>query len=171
MYYNFSPRGEIAAKLGINIYPERWLQYLIDMAREISLRYGKSIAGWGYIDSTVSAHELGMPWETFYRALKAGNPKAAVGIISHWWAQYSPFNELQTADSNRDLYDPLDERLFADGERFEGLQQHFSFVLDGSWIPREPYNGTIRASSNHKEGPQPYSDQDYKLNNSLSAFF
>ena len=41
-----------------------------------------------------------------------------------------------------------------------GLQQHFSFVIDGSWIPREPYNGIIRARSNVEGGPN-HPNQDY----------
>jgi hypothetical protein len=160
LYYNFSPTGDVATKLGINSNPEKWMQYIIDFVREVSLRYGKSIAGWGYFDSTVSAYEVNMPWETFYRAAKAGNPDAVVGISSHWWAEYSPFNDLQTGDSGGYLNDPLDKRLFGKGERYEGLQEHSSFVLDGSWIPREPYNGIIRANTKIEGGPT-FTDQEY----------
>lgn len=162
LYYNLSPGDDISIKLGINSgNPERWFKYLIDLAREISLRYGKKIAGWGYLDSTVPAYTLNMPWEEYYKALKAGNPDAVVGISSHWWAEYSPFNDLQTGDSGGSLILPLDSRLYEEGQRYEGLQQHWSFVLDGSWIPRAPYNGVIRSTPNHEAGPGPYTDEEY----------
>jgi len=160
LYYNFMANDEVAIKLGINSNPEKWFQYLIDFGREVSLRYGKNIAGWGYLDSTVPAYEMNMPWEAYYRALKAGNPDAVVGISSHWWAEYSPFNDLQTGDNGGNLNDPLDKRLFGKGERYEGLQEHSSFVLDGSWIPHEPYNGIIRANTKVEGGPT-FTDQEY----------
>jgi len=160
LYYNMSPRGKFAIKLGADKNPEKWFRYLIDFARAVSLRYGTSIAGWGYIDSSVSAYELNMPWEKYYRAMKAGNPDAVVAISSHWWAQYSPFNDLQTGDSGRSLNAPLDKRLFEKGGRYEGLQEHSSFVLDGAWIPQEPYNGVIRRDSNTREGPV-FSEEEY----------
>lgn len=160
LYYNMSPTGEVAAKLGLETNTDRWFQYLLDFALEVSLRYGKSIAGWGYIDSTVPAYILNFPWEKYYHALKAGNPDAVVGISSHWWAQYSPFNDLQTSDSGKSLNEPLNKKLFGAGGRYEGLQEHSSFVLDGSWVPRDPYNGTIRANSNVEGGPT-FSDEEY----------
>ncbi|RAJ07997.1 alpha-L-fucosidase [Arenibacter echinorum] len=160
LYYNMSPRGELAAKLGIEENPDKWFQYLNDFAREVSLRYGKSIAGWGYIDSSFSAYVMNMPWEKYYRSLKAGNPDAVVAISSHWWAQYSPFNDLQTSDSGGSLNNPLDKKLFEEGGRYEGLQEHSSFVLDGSWFPKEPFNGIIRRDSNSKGGPT-FSEQEY----------
>ncbi|MDO5968756.1 alpha-L-fucosidase [Flavivirga aquimarina] len=160
LYYNMSPRGEVAAKLGIQETPEKWLEYLINFAEEVSLRYRNKIAGWGYIDSSVAAYVLNMPWEKYYRALKAGNSDAVVAISSHWWAQYSPFNDLQTSDAGWSIGDPLDDRLFKDGGRYEGIQQHASFVLDGAWIPREPYNGVIRSDANAKEGPT-FSEEEY----------
>ena len=160
LYHNFSPGGAVARKLGANNNPEKWFKYLIDFIREVSLRYEKSIAGWGYFDSTVSAYGMNMPWETFYRAAKAGNPDAVVGISSHWRAQYSPFNDLQTGDSGEHLNDPLDKRLFEKGERYEGLQEHATFILDGFWYSREPFNGIIRASSKVEGGPT-FTDQEY----------
>ena len=50
--------------------------------------------------------------------------------------------------------------LFEKGGRYEGLQEHSSFVLDGSWIPRDPYNGIIRANSNVEGGPT-FSEEEY----------
>ena len=160
LYYNFSPNGAVAKKLGADKNPEKWLQYLIDFVREVSLRYGKSIAGWGYFDSTVSSYMMNMPWETFYMAAIAGNPDAAVGISSHWRAQYSPFNNLQTGDSGGSLNEPLDKRLLEKGERYEGLQEHATFILDDFWYSKEPFNGVIRASSELEGGPT-FTDEEY----------
>jgi hypothetical protein len=101
-----------------------------------------------------------MSWEPYFRALKAGNPDGIVAISSHWWAEFSPFNDLQTTDSWISLIDPLNPALYVEAGRYEGLQQHFSFVIDGSWIPREPYNGIIRANTNVKGGPI-HLNQDY----------
>ena len=160
LYYNFSPNEKKKKKLGADKNPEKWFQYLIDFVREVSLRYGKSIAGWGYFDSTVSSYLMNMPWETFYMAAIAGNPDAAVGISSHWRAQFSPFNNLQTGDSGGSLNKPLDKRLLEKGERYEGLQEHAIFILDDFWYSREPFNGNIRASSEVEGGPT-FTDQEY----------
>jgi hypothetical protein len=162
LYYNFSGGDtEFAEVVGMNDEnPQKWFQYLNDFSSEISERYGKKIAGWGYIDSSVPAYELNMPWEAYFRALKAGNPAGIVAISSHWWAEFSPYNDLQTTDSGGSLIDPLNPNLYMTGGRYEGLQQHFSFVIDGSWIPREPYNGIIRANSKSEGGPR-YPSEDY----------
>ena len=155
LYYNFSGGDtEFAEAVGmLDENPQKWFQYLIDFGSEVSRRYGEKVAGWGYLDSTVSAYELNMPWEPFFRALKAGNPDAIVGISSHWWAEFSPFNDLQTADSGGSMIDSLNPVLYEKGGRYDGMQRHFSFVLDGSWIPREPYSGVIRANSKASGGP------------------
>jgi len=160
LYYNFSPGGAVAKKLGADKNPEKWFQYLTDFVREVSLRYGKKIAGWGYFDSTVSSYMMNMPWEDFYKAAMAGNPDAAVGISTHWRAQYSPFNNLQTGDSGGSLNEPLDKRLLEKGERYEGLQEHATFILDDFWYSKEPFNGVIRASSEVEGGPT-FTDQEY----------
>ena len=155
LYYNFSMGDtEFAEALGMDgDNPEKWFQYLMDFSREVSERYGEKIVGWGYIDSSVPGYELNLPWESYFKALKAGNPEAVVAISSHWWAEFSPFNDLQTTDSGGALIEPLNPALYAEGARYDGLQQHFSFVIDGSWIPREPFNGTIRSHSTRKAGP------------------
>jgi hypothetical protein len=160
LYYGFSSKGAVAEKLGADKNPEKWLQYIVDFVSEVSLRYGKSIAGWGYFDGTVPAYNMNMPWENFYMAAIAGNPDAVVGISSHWRAQLSPFNNLQTGDSGGYLTDPLDKRLFGKGERYEGLQEHAIFILDDFWYSREPFNGIIRASSEVEGGPT-FTDQEY----------
>jgi len=163
LYYGFSGHdAEFAQAAGMTAKdPRKWFQYLIDFSTEVSKRYGDKIAGWGYIDGTVPAYELNMPWEPYVRALKSGNPRAIVGISSHWWAEPTPYNDLQTADAGGSLIEPLDPALYKQGGRYEGLQQHFTFVLDGSWIPREPYNGIIRARSTVKGGPERYPAQQY----------
>lgn len=160
LYYNLSPKGKVAKILGADKNPELWFQYLVDFVQEVSLRYGKSIAGWGYIDSTIPAYMMNMPWEDFYMAAKAGNPEAVVGISSHWRAELSPFNDLQTGDSGGFLTEPLDKRLFGKGERYEGLQEHAIFILDDFWYSTEPFNGIIRVSSEVEGGPT-FTDQEY----------
>lgn len=160
LYYNFSPNGKVAEKLGADKNSEEWFQYLIDFVREVSLRYGKSIAGWGYFDSTLSAYEMNMRWEDLYMAATAGNPDAVVGISSHWRAQYSPFNNLLTGDSGCGLNDPVDKRLLEKGERYEGLQEHTAFILDDFWYSKEPFNGVIRANSKVEGGPT-FTDEEY----------
>jgi len=156
LYYNFSlGNSPFGRAVGImdNDY-DKWFKYLIDFTMEVSTRYGKKIAGWGYIDSSVPGYERNISWEEYGRALKAGNPDAVVGISSHWWGEFSPFNDLQTTDAGAGTILPLNPELYAEGGRYEGLQQHWSFVLDGSWIPREPYNGVIRSNLRMKEGPR-----------------
>ncbi len=162
LYYNFS-HGDTAFARAVGLQEnnyDRWFKYLIDFTTEVSTRYGRKIAGWGYIDSSVPGYERNISWEDYGKALKAGNPDAVVGISSHWWGEFSPFNDLQTTDAGAGNVLPLNQELYGPGGRYEGLQQHWSFVLDGSWIPREPYNGVIRANSRMKEGP-PRSTEEY----------
>lgn len=133
--------------------PQRWFDFLEAFASEVSQRYQKQIAGWGYIDSSVTMYEYNMPMESFVRAMKAGNPNAVIGISSHWWAELTPFNELQTADCGGSLIEPLHPAVYQNGGRYEGLQPHFTFTLDGSWRPLERYNGIIRRDSRSEGGP------------------
>jgi hypothetical protein len=162
LYYNFSSGDvEFANAVGMTAEnPQKWFQYIIDFGKETSQRYGKDIAGWGYFDGSVTGYELNFPWEEFVKAFKSGNPDAVVGISSHWWGEFTPFNDLQTVDSGKSMIEPLNPVLYQPGGRYAGLQQHFSFVLDGSWIPREPYNGIIRSNSKTEAGPI-YPVQDY----------
>jgi hypothetical protein len=162
LYYNFSLGDEEFAKaVGVwdNDY-DKWFKYLIDFTKEVSTRYGKKLAGWGYIDSTVPGYEYGLDWEAYSRAMKSGNPEAIVGISDHWWGPFTPFSDLQTSDAGGLIIAPLNSALYQEGRRFEGMQQHFSFVLDGSWIPREPYNGVIRRDAKARGGPT-LSDEEY----------
>lgn len=160
LYYNLCPRDEVAKILNINGDPEGWFQFQIDHVKELSLRYGKKIAGWGYIDSSVAPYLANLDYPQFYKALKAGNPDAVVGISSHWYAEYSPFNDITTGDAGGILYGYINKSSFEKGGRYEGMHGHSAFVLDGSWIPREPYNGVIRSNSESKGGPN-FSDEEY----------
>ena len=156
LYYNLCGGDEPFAKsVGMEYAedPEKWFSFLVRFTTEVSERYGNHIGGWGYIDSTVTAYEYGMQWEPFASAMKAANPNAVVGISNHWWGQFTPFNELQTADSGSYLIDPIQSEAYQAGGRYSGLQPHFSFTLDGSWIPREPYRGKIATRSSDLGGP------------------
>lgn len=154
LYYNLCPRDEVAYKLNIDTDPEGWYEFQLNHVRELSMRYGKKIAGWGYIDSSTTPYFANLDYSEFYKALKSGNPDAVVGISSHWYAEYSPYNDITTGDAGGNLFGYSNKSSFEPGGRYEGMQAHPSFVLDGSWIPREPYNGVIRANSTVAGGPQ-----------------
>ncbi len=156
VYYNFCGGDETFTKEAGMKYAQdtqKWFDFLIKFTTEVSKRYGKHIGGWGYIDGTVIAYEYGMPWEPYAMAMKAGDPNALAAISFHSWASFTPFNEVQTADSYRNLINPIQPEAYAKGARYEGLQPHFCFTLDGSWVPDEPFDGQIRTNKYEKGGP------------------
>lgn len=110
--------------------------------RESSLRYGKKLHGYGYIDcSFVSDYPLDPPWERWARAIKAGNPAAVVGFSSQRGPSVSPFSELAVTDGGSGLGRP-NSVLIGPGRQLGDVTPTWWFAMDG-WIVRGPMNGTI----------------------------
>jgi len=59
--------------------PKRFSDNIAAILRDCSLRYGKKLSGFGYIDGALSRnYPLDPSWEDWARAIKAGNPSAVV---------------------------------------------------------------------------------------------
>lgn len=110
--------------------------------RESSLRYGKKLAGYGYIDcSFANDYPLDPPWERWARAIKAGNPAAVVGFSSQRGPTVSPFSELAVTDGGSALGKP-NTALIGPGRQLGDVTPTWWFAMDG-WIIKAPMNGTI----------------------------
>jgi len=71
--------------------PHRWFDNMAAFFREISLRYGTRIEGFGYIDDCgFIVYQYDPPWEGWARAIKAGNRNALVGYSPSWGPSVSP---------------------------------------------------------------------------------
>jgi hypothetical protein len=57
--------------------------------RESSLRYGKRLYGYGYLDECLTKdYPLDPHWENWARAIKAGNPDALISFSSNKGPSY-----------------------------------------------------------------------------------
>jgi len=110
--------------------------------RESSLRYGKKLAGYGYIDcSFANDYPLDPPWERWARVIKAGNPAAVVGFSSQRGPTVSPFSELAVTDGGTALGKP-NLALIGPGRQLGEVTPTWWFAMD-RWIFKGPMNGTI----------------------------
>lgn len=110
--------------------------------RESSLRYGKKLAGYGYVDcSFANDYPLDPPWERWARAIKAGNPAAVVGFSSQRGPTVSPFSELAVTDSGRQMT-RLNTALIGPGQQLGDVTPAWWCNMDG-WIIKGPMNGKI----------------------------
>ncbi|TWU42382.1 hypothetical protein [Novipirellula artificiosorum] len=110
--------------------------------RDASLRYGKKLAGVGYIDGGMKKiYPLDPPWERWARAIKAGNPDAVVGISSNRGPTVSPFSELAVTDGGRQLSQP-EPTAIGPGRQLGDVTPAWWCAMD-SWIVEGPMNGKI----------------------------
>ncbi|MGJ8650868.1 MAG: alpha-L-fucosidase [Opitutaceae bacterium] len=116
--------------------------------RECSLRYGDKLKGFGYMDGALAwDYPLNPDWEAWARAIKAGNPKAVVGLSTNRGPMVSPFSELGVTDSAGTIsrHDPQN---FGSGQQFGDVLPAWWCLMDeNGWYPAKPLNGKI------SEGP------------------
>lgn len=112
--------------------------------RECSLRYGDKLMGFGYMDGALAwDYPLNPNWEGWARAIKAGNPKAVVGLSTNRGPMVSPFSELGVTDSASKL-SRHDAQLFGSGEQFGDVIPAWWCLMDADgWYPSKPLNGKI----------------------------
>ena len=121
--------------------------------RESSLRYGKKLAGYGYIDCCfANDYPLDPPWERWARAIKAGNPAAVVGFSSQRGPTVSPFSELAATDGGRRMSRPNTE-IIGPGKQLGDVTPAWWCNMDG-WVIKAPMNGKI--GTGPIESPQAY---------------
>ena len=121
--------------------------------RECSLRYGKKLMGFGYMDGALAwDYPLNPSWEGWARAIKAGNPKAVVGLSSNRGPTVSPFTELAVTDGGSELRQP-DPQLFDPGEQLGDVTPAWWCLMDrGGWFINRPMNGRWGPGPVHSTG-------------------
>ncbi len=116
--------------------------------RECSLRYGKKLMGFGYIDGALSWDSpLNPSWEGWARAIKAGNPKALVGLSSNRGPVVSPFTDLAVTDSGGGLTRP-DPQLIGPGRQLGDVVPAAWCLMD-TWYFTRPLNGKFPGGPHH----------------------
>ena len=121
---------------------KRFSDNIAAILRECSLRYGKKLRGFGYIDGQLMRdYPLDVSWEDWARAIKAGNPNAVVGYSSNRGPVVSPFSELATTDGGNELRRP-DPQLIGPGRQLGDVTTAWWCLMDrGGWFPNRPMNG------------------------------
>jgi len=123
--------------------------------RECSVRYGEKLMGFGYMDGALAwDYPLNPSWEGWARAIKAGNPKAVVGLSSNRGPTVSPFTELAVTDGASELR-RIDPQLIGPGKKLGDVTPAWWCLMDqGGWFQNRPMNGRF--------GPGPvHSTEEY----------
>lgn len=113
--------------------------------RDCSLRYGKRLSGFGYIDGALQFnYPLDPDWEGWARAVKAGNPKALVGFSSNRGPVVSPFSDLSVTDGMGRFEYP-DTQLIGPGRQLGDVTTAVWCFMD-HWFTSGPMNGTFKVA-------------------------
>ncbi|MEO2014461.1 MAG: alpha-L-fucosidase [Fuerstiella sp.] len=129
--------------------PKRWEDNMEAFFKEVSLRYGDRIGGFGFIDASHVTYQYAPPWERFVRAIKAGNPNNLVGFSPGRLPSVTPFNELEANDHGFRLLPPSPKYLFGEEGQLGDVTAGRWMKMD-EWIPRLPYNGRIGPGPRHQ---------------------
>jgi hypothetical protein len=118
----------------------RFNDNMVAILRECSLRYGKKLKGFGYIDGCLMHdYPLDPHWESWARAIKAGNPDAVIGFSSNQGPSVSPFSDLSTRDGGGTL-DEANPDLIGPGKQYGEVNPAWWCYMD-TWYPKKPMNG------------------------------
>ncbi|WP_411827515.1 alpha-L-fucosidase [Luteolibacter sp. AS25] len=113
---------------------------MVAILRECSLRYGEKLKGFGYIDGCLMHdYPLDPHWESWARAIKAGNPDAVIGFSSNQGPAVSPFSDLSTRDGAASL-DSFNSDLVGPGKQYGIVDPAWWCYMD-TWYPKSPMNG------------------------------
>jgi hypothetical protein len=116
--------------------------------RECSLRYGKKLSGFGYIDGGLQFnYPLDPYWEGWTRAIKAGNPSALVGFSSNRGPVPTPFSDLSVTDGMGRFEYP-DPMLIGPGRQLGDVTTACWLYMD-SWFSSKPMNGKFERGPSH----------------------
>ena len=108
--------------------------------REASLRYGKKLMGFGYIDGCLMHdYPLDPHWEGWARAIKAGNPDALIGFSSNLGPTVSIFSDLSTRDGAGGLNRPTMDQV-GPGLQYGDVAPAWWCFMD-TWLEAKPMNG------------------------------
>ena len=113
---------------------------IVSILKECSLRYGKKIKGFGYMDGCLMHdYPLDPHWESWAKAIKAGNPDAVVGFSSNQGPTVSPFSSLSTRDGGFSLTETNPD-LIGKGKQFGDVDSAWWCAMD-TWCPHKPMKG------------------------------
>ena len=127
---------------------KRFSDNIAAILRECSLRYGKKLRGFGYIDGALMRdYPLDVSWEDWARAIKAGNPDAVVGFSSNRGPVVSPFSDLATTDGGGALRQP-DPMLIGPGRQLGDVTTAWWCLMD-TWFFSRPLNGKFNGGPGH----------------------
>jgi hypothetical protein len=113
---------------------------MVAILRECGLRYGKKLKGFGYIDGCLMHdYPLDPHWESWARAIKAGNPEAVIGFSSNQGPSVSPFSDLSTRDGGGSLAEANPD-LMGPGKQYGEVDPAWWCFVD-TWYPKKPMNG------------------------------
>ena len=129
---------------------KRFSDNVESILRECSLRYGEKLMGFGYMDGALAwDYPLQPSWEGWARAIKAGNPKAVVGLSSNRGPVVSPFTELAVTDGGSELRQPELE-LIGPGQQLGDVIPAWWCLMDqGGWFQNRPMNGRYSGGPTH----------------------
>ena len=109
---------------------KRFSKNIEAILRECSLRYGDKLMGFGYIDGALAwDYPLNPSWENWARVIRAGNPKAVVGLSPNRGTTVSPFSDLLVTDGGKEMLSP-DRQLIGPGKQMGDVTPGL-VVLDG----------------------------------------
>ena len=153
LYYHFGGNREDpewARAVGLfDEDPRRWHSNVEKLFEETSLRYGKRVGGFAYIDGGgFIAYQSDPPWERWARAIKAGNPEGLVGYSQNFGPTVSPFNELEITDGGGELRPPSPQQMFHPEGPLGAVQPARWFVVD-RWVSSGPYQGRFGDPPRH----------------------
>lgn len=132
---------------------KRFSDNIASILRDCSLRYGKKLSGFSYIDCGLGClYPLDPLWEDWARAIKAGNPSAVMGLSTNNGPTVSPFSELSVTDNKGVLTRP-DPSLIGPGRQLGDVTPAVWTFMDG-WFSQKPMNGDF------SKGPR-YSTKEY----------
>jgi len=122
---------------------DRFSDNIAAILRDCSFRYGKKLFGFGYIDGALHFdYPLDPHYESWARAIKAGNPSAIVGFSSNRGPVVSPFSDITATDGVGVLRYP-DPQLVGPGRQLGDVTTAWWCYMDG-WFSGRPMNGQFR---------------------------
>ena len=127
---------------------KRFSDNIAAILRECSLRYGKKLSGFGYIDGALHFdYPFDPHWEDWAKAIKAGNPSAVVGFSSNRGPVVSPFSDLSVTDGMGRFEYP-DPKVIGPGRQLGDVTTAVWCYMD-AWFTYKPLNGKWKKGPTH----------------------
>jgi hypothetical protein len=119
------------------------IRVMLNMYREIGLRYGDRLAGW-FVDGGDAYYWRNFPFRELTADLKAGNTARVVTYFQWLLPTFSPYTGdfvSDVVDFGAPLAPPFPREWFSSDGPFAGLSPQYHFTLEDEWYPDKPMNG------------------------------